>query len=519
MMGSLMLSAHAGAQQSIGHELDETSLLQISRGGRTRSVEESKQAGMFSKGIDYYWSQRGRDLMKSSSTSHTAPSNFSAGPSWTWANELDEQVRHSPLIDDTMHIYVTTATRIRKFNSNGTVVWTWRNNPDDGKMVSCPALYEGSVFAVSRTNAGSITMHSIDMAHGTVNWKRSVLHQQWQDASSIFVHNNTMMVALREDHPLSKKERNRLVYEDADGGNNMVYAVNSSDGSHLWQYPVDEILWNWSPTSPGDGTLLFASSCGGVHRITFSGEQIWRKGPDPRPDVFCSSGGGALGPNNVFYVEYNDDLPGTNLTAKHGAHIKAYHVSNGSLLWSHSFGVSESGMQYPAVGNLGRDGPLALIVALGQPPLPPSPMNKLLNPMPETYRHRNAVVAMNAISGDVLWRFDEDPWRGASGAGEVDLFEERVARAKLDERSDWFCSPDPQGIPLIAGDGIVYTSSGLSGDLRAMKDIDGDGMIGATEVSTFSTHRCFLNSPSLAPGMLVAAPCWGPMYVFKEDKI
>ena len=35
--------------------------------------------------------------------------------------------------------------------------------------------------------------------------------------------------------------------------------------------------------------------------------------------------------------------------------------------------------------------------------------------------------------------------------------------------------------------------------------------------SVFSTHMCFLNSPSVAPGMLVAAPCWGAMYVFKAE--
>jgi len=68
---------------------------------------------------------------------------------------------------------------------------------------------------------------------------------------------------------------------------------------------------------------------------------------------------------------------------------------------------------------------------------------------------------------------------------------------------------------VIASDGTVYASSSHDGGLRAIRDADRNGAIELSEVSTFETGNCFLNSPSVAPGMLVAAPCWGPMYVFK----
>ena len=120
---------------------------------------------------------------------------------------------------------------------------------------------------------------------------------------------------------------------------------------------------------------------------------------------------------------------------------------------------------------------------------------------------RNGVLAMDAATGATLWYSEDRSWPSVVGAGETDEHNATDGIA---------CWPDAQGIPVIAGDGTVYTSSSHHGDLRAIRDADGDGVISPSEVSIFETKNSFLNSPSLAPGMLVAAPCWGPMYVFKE---
>merc|ERR1719316_2395560 len=93
------------------------SATRMSDGPSVLSNADKQDSDVLSK--VYPWSQRGRDFTTSSSTSYSGPSDFSVGPSWVWPNPLDEQVRHSPLIDDDMNIYVTTATRMRKFNSNG----------------------------------------------------------------------------------------------------------------------------------------------------------------------------------------------------------------------------------------------------------------------------------------------------------------------------------------------------------------------------------------------------------------
>lgn len=612
---------------------DVVSLLQVSRGSAILRRDAEDQA---TGSTVYPWSQRGRGPLTNSFTPFSGPTKFSAGPTWTWPNELDEQVRHSPLIDDNLDIYVTTATRIRKFNSDGTLLWTWNCSQEEGKIVSSPALYNGALFAVSRSGAdaldaptdigtapASVTMFSIDMRGGATIWKKKAPLQQNDDASSVFVYNNTMIVPLMKDpeHAQDTTER----------GNNIVYAVNSSDGSYLWEYVADDAFWNFAPATPGDGSLLFATNCGGVFRITFEGELIWRKG-EAAPGRHCSSGGGSLGPNGVFYVEYDDVLH----QDKAGARVAAYQVSDGSLLWKKTFGASENGMQYPAVGRLGSDGPLAVLVAIGQRPSPPSEanavngrisatpgsfdqpaddqsrgnneestdeqseanlgqsaddqsgedaedrpdaeldghaadeaqeeptkkvpywmkfadpeyrdapasafkrypkwMNKVMKyalmqtvaseasshqashnsePAPMKPALVNAVVALDATSGEVLWRFDETPWSEVAGAGESEKYQQRISRIEQDPRVDVLCLPDAQGIPVISGDGTVYTSSGHSGDLRAIRDVNSDGIIDPAETSVFRTQNCFLNSPSLAPGMLVAAPCWGPMYVFK----
>merc|ERR1719424_402427 len=136
------------------------------------------------------------------------------------------------------------------------------------------------------SDPGHITMFSIDMERGATKWKKTAPFQQHSDASSIFVYNSTMIVPLKNDIKDKKANITRR-------GNNIVYAVNISDGSALWEYSADDNFANFAPATPGDGTLLVAGNCGSVFRMTFGGELIWRKG-EAGSDRRCSSGGGAL---------------------------------------------------------------------------------------------------------------------------------------------------------------------------------------------------------------------------------
>merc|ERR1719433_907686 len=144
-------------------------------------------------------------------------------------------------------------------------------------------------------------------------------------------------------------------------GTDTVAAVSATDGSVLWKYLAGEIMWNFSPATPGDGTWLFSSMCGAVFRISSEGKLIWKVGRS-HPMKGCVPAGGALGPNGIFYAEYNegDGVVGINNT------VAAYRVTDGSLVWQATLPYRAA--QYPAVGKVGPDGRLAVVAALGDNP-------------------------------------------------------------------------------------------------------------------------------------------------------
>jgi len=434
-----------------------------------------------------YWSSRGGGPATSSSVSYAAPSNFSGGPSWVWQNEFKEQVRHSPLIDADKNIFVCTTTRLRKFSPNGDLVWTWHTAPHT-VMSASPALHDGRIYVLPRYEKTNVpTVVSIGMQSGTVHWNRTYEGlAQSGDAEALKVFNNTIIFGVLT---------NKLL----DGGTDTVTAVSGTDGTLLWQYVTDEVMWNFAPATPGDGSILFAGSCGAVFRISSGGELIWKAGPFNPGHSMCTMAGGALGPNGIFYSQYSEDDSNNNTLAAHN-------ITDGALLWSKQ--LPYHALQYPAVGHLGATGPLVVAVPMGDTLLPPLP--PILSAARLTLNGgalRNMLLVVDAATGQTMWQSEDRPWPHAEAAGELD--EHNVTDGAI-------CLPDPQGIPVISGDGTIYTSSSHHGDLRAIRDADGDGIISQSEVSVFKTGKCFLNSPSLAPGMLVAAPCWGPMYVFKD---
>lgn len=258
----------------------------------------------------YYWTRRGGDQNCSSAVDWEVP-RISDEPSWVWPNAEDDQVRFSPLIDDKAQIYIATTRRVVKFTRLGQQMWSWMPG---GILLSCPVLYQGKLYGLAAEGLASRRLFAVDMEDGTAAWNVTISGYFGPDASSLFASDGVLL--LPQMSTLQQK------------GTNSIRAVNISTGRQLWDYTTDQVFWNFAPSTPGDGTLLLSGCCGAVFRLSLqNGSLIWRAGPSVANES-CGTGGGSLGPNGVFYAEFNEHGEGK---------LAAYQVTDGRKLWQSDF--------------------------------------------------------------------------------------------------------------------------------------------------------------------------------------
>jgi len=476
---------------------------------------------------------------------YEVPTDWTKPPAWTWDNPDDDLFRHGPVIDDKKNIYVATAVgNVRKFSPAGELLWFWRPAFEEGKIVVSPFLYEGKLYIGSMGWPAGLmsTIHCIDMETGKQLWKVDGCR-----SCAINLDSSTLHVA---EGVLLGAAKHLPARNDAEG-NNKIYAHNATDGKPLWDVVLDGVVWNFMPSTPGDGTVFFATSCGVAQRRNLvDGSSIWKSELKEPSGPGCGTGGGTLGPNGVFYAEAvhwqeaggsssSSPLPGVKpcmlgFCPEGLGLLVAHDARSGAVKWARRIPGWHGGLQYPAVGTV--SGRLALVAAVGINPsipeflmgpqyLPPF-LRRIIQRLQVKYAwlrgmlevpvKRNAVATFDAETGDLIWIWEEEPWPFFAAAGDEDRLHERIARAALDPRTEIICGPDNWGIPAITGDGTVIASSGNTGNLYAIRDANGDGTISSGEVSTFKTGQGFLNGPALAPGLMAVAPCWGTMYVFKS---
>ena len=221
-------------------------------------------------------------------------------------------------------------------------------------MVTAPTLYQGKLYCLAGCGTGQMHIYSIHIENGTVEWNVTTAGRCNLEANSLVAASNTLVM------PIS-------TLESVNGGANGLKAVSTSNGTHLWEFSTDEIFWNFAPSVDED-SLILPSSCGSVYRVSLhTGELIWKTGSH-NPWMMCGTGGGALGPNGIFYSEYN-----LNNTTETGT-VAAHDARNGQKLWQRELDKGFQGIQYPSVGRLGPKGKLAVVVGVGENPGLPLPL-------------------------------------------------------------------------------------------------------------------------------------------------
>lgn len=530
--------------------------------------------------------------MANSFTPHRAQTDLTVAPTWVWPNEDDEMQRHHASIDGEKNIYtVTSQGWVRKFTSDGQLLWSFRCEKSAGRILTDLNLHSGSIYFATTGNQGTGKpgdlgrmvggrLMALGMQSGELLWQKALPeYESDPDSRTVFVADGVLLFSMRD----------REAVQGWPNGNNKVVASKASDGSHLWDYDIDGVVWNFMPSTPGDGSFLFATNDGRAHRLDLqTGNELWKASYPKVQGMTYSTGGGVLGPDGRFYVATNYYTSRENVTATpfedlapcrppeavdestpdtfiQGAGQFAfrclvepdcyltprcpdgpglylvYRVSDGAILQRRRM----PGMlnQYPAVGPV--DDRLTVVLSVGpNPPLAVLFFIVAQTALPSFLRYdsiiaaifklqfnfawvrrllgfpifkSNTVAALDAETGKQVWSYTEAPWDHFTSAGDEEHFTRRYVAMLQDDRVEPICGPDSWGIPVIAGDGTIYASSGLTGKLFTIRDRDGNGQIEPAEVSTFDAGQAFLNGPALAPGLLVASPCWGPFYVWKTE--
>lgn len=355
---------------------------------------------------------------------------------------------------------------------------------------------------------------------------------------------------------------------DPASANNRVIGLNSTNGEVLWSFWPDNPTWNFMAVFDGNGSFIFQDYDSGVYRVNLTdGKQIWRAGRTR--GLTWTDGGALLGENGVVYAvstagpqeKGHPDLPG-------GLH--AYRLADGGLLWERE--LERPVYAWPAVGRLSGGPGLSVVTGIGAMAIWPWKMMyrgalqpsaslgalcgllwwccgrargclscarkaglgalvgaALIPPLALarvglTYRAQTAsrwelgpilpteVVALDAGTGELQWRYQLPTWRRFSSAGDEEGYLTRLLQGTGRRLA---CLPAAFSSPTIDNNGTVYIGH-MSGGFYAIKDVNGDGMIdAASEVSVLETGAGFLPSgPSLAPGMLAVASC-DSLHVFR----
>jgi len=132
-------SGKAGMRTKASHRVEASTQLGVmSKAGVTRYSHNKVRA--VKSANEFYWASTGGKHGKFGASSFTGPVDLVSNISWAWhhPNGVHNTILiGAPLIDDQMNIYVASDDAIRKFDTLGTLLWSYGPR---GQLATAPSL-------------------------------------------------------------------------------------------------------------------------------------------------------------------------------------------------------------------------------------------------------------------------------------------------------------------------------------------------------------------------------------------
>mmetsp|Transcript_71234 Transcript_71234/g.133222 ORF Transcript_71234/g.133222 Transcript_71234/m.133222 type:complete len:466 (+) Transcript_71234:44-1441(+) len=413
-------------------------------------------------GVHAQWLAKNGDAQRTGASHEVAPRNLAMGPSWEWREPGAEVVRSTPLIDEEQNVVLSTLPGdIFKFSRSGELLWKFSAGSD---LPAVPAMMDGVVYQVR--NDGVIL--AVDLQTGELLWDLKVDQESSGDCHALLAVDGLVIASV------GSAAVNGFTPP------HIFAAISVKDRKEVWRF-TGAAFYNFLPASY-NGSLVFEDTAGVVYRLDLKdGSVIWQKDPPVAPEYRSFTAAGVtLDNDGNIYAAHNHNESGEEQGV-----VTARRFSDGELLWHRRF--EHAANAGPAVGRLEgtEDSPLAVFVPFEKnPPF-------ILNVEEYALEDGNA-YALDAHTGETLWRYDFAPWYGPPRGDTI----------------QHLCWPDAFASPAVDGRGTVYIGR-ADGLLYTMHDDNHDKVIDASEVSTYDATQAYQGTPAISDGMLALADCSG----------
>mmetsp|Transcript_69427 Transcript_69427/g.214575 ORF Transcript_69427/g.214575 Transcript_69427/m.214575 type:complete len:584 (-) Transcript_69427:95-1846(-) len=430
----------------------------------------------------YYWpSARGR-VSSYSLTDQTGPTDLNSSLQWEWHHPTSRFhiFTLGTLIDDKLNVYLAASDAVRKFNSEGDLLWKWSPESKTG-LPTVPCLHKGALYGTTADGY----VYALSMLTGKELWLKRVAYRN-ADKGVVQAHSDMVIVSADAEDLHSPH-----------AANTMVLGLNSNNGTVMWEFKPDAPVWNFLALFVGDAkrqTFVFQDREGRAYRNYLStGKVKWKNGGRTGS---WTDGAAMFGNRMVYTVTLHgcccgpcDDEEPVAMGDKTGGMLSAYRILDGSLVWKQK--VWRPPNVIPAVGKLFETGRDVVVMPIGRQCGPLSPSD---------------LFVFDATTGENLWHMSAGRNPHLACAGDLEGIEYRRSHG-LRER----CNAASWSAPSIDKQGTIYTGN-QDGNFYAIREQDGGGQF----VSYVDTGAAFGSPGSAhAPGMVAVTSCDG-LFVFKR---